>query len=241
MTTPSALAPGPSRRSVIWYSSPTDHAEIDIASFTMRSAIGPTDIPINSGTITGLLTNTVYHVYYDDPTYTGGAVAYFANTTQAIALDATGRFYVGSIKTPQAGGLPTVGNNDGGTGAQSGKLYLLSPTLRADFDVNGNQTWYPANREETDGDTTSAFDLTTEDTIWLGGIPNGSAFEKWTSLKLKIHSEVDSVVAGGAAFLDYSLDDGQNWTNIYNVIYGSDEDETATGWSQRRRRWNSVD
>ena len=66
-------------------------------------------------------------MYYDDPTYTGGAVSYLADTVQAIALDATGRFYVGSIKTPQAGGLPTVGNNDGGTGAQSGKLYLLRP------------------------------------------------------------------------------------------------------------------
>ena len=29
-------------------------------------------------------------------------------------------------------------------------------------------------------------------------------------------------------FLDYSLDDGLTWTNIYNVIYGSVDDETAT-------------
>ena len=206
----------------------TDTTEIDIAAFTMRSAIGPTDISISSGAITGLLPNTTYHVYYDDPSYTGGAVTYYANTTQAIALDATGRFYVGSIRTPEAGGLPTIGNNDGGTGAQSGKLYQLSPTLRADYDVNGNQTWYPANHEETDGSTTSAFDLITEDTIWLGGVPTGSVWEKWTSLKLKICSEVDSVTAAGAAFLDYSLDDGQNWTNIYNVIFGSDDVEAAT-------------
>ena len=148
-----------------------DHCEIDIAAFTMRCSIGPVDISVNSGTITGLLPQTTYHVYYDDPTYTGGAVTYYANTVQAVALDATGRFYVGSILTPQAGGLDTIGNNDGGTGAQSGQLYWLSPTLRADYDSNGNQTWYPANAEETDGDTTTAHDLTVEDTIWLGGIP----------------------------------------------------------------------
>lgn len=53
-------------------------------------------------------------------------------------------------------------------------------------------------------------------------------FEKWTSLQLKIHSEVDSVTAGGAAFLDYSLDDGQSWNSIFNVVYGSDEEEVAT-------------
>jgi hypothetical protein len=209
-------------------SPPADHAEIDIASFTMRSAIGPTDVSLSSGVITGLLPNTVYHVYYDDPTYAGGAVTYLADTTQAIALDATGRFYVGSIKTPITGGLPTIGNNDGGTGAQSGKLYMLFPTLRADYDVNGNQTWYPANEAETDDDSTTYFDLAEEDTIWLGGIPDGSQFEKWTDLKLKIRSEVDSVTAAGAAFLDYSLDDGQTWTNIYNVIYGSDDVEGAS-------------
>jgi hypothetical protein len=209
-------------------SPPTDYSEIDIAAFTMRCAMGPVDISVNSGVLTGLLPNTVYHVYYDDPAYQGGAVTYFADTVQGIALNATGRFYVGSIKTPISGGLPTVGNNDGGTGAQSGKLYLLFPELRADFDVNGNQTWYPSNQPETDGDSTTAFDLTEEDTIWLGGIPNGSQFEKWTSLKLKIHSEVDSVDAGAAAFLDYSLDDGIEWHNIYNVIYGSDDIEQAT-------------
>ena len=209
-------------------SPPTDYCEIDIAAFTMRSAIGPTDIAVNSGVITGLTPNTIYHVYYDDPTYSGGAVSYFANTVQAIALDATGRFYVGSIKTPIAGGLPTIGNNDGGTGAQSGQLYLLSPTLRADFDTNGNQTWYPANSLDTDGNTTSYFDLTMEDTIWLGGWPTPSQFAKWTSMKLRINSEVDSVTAGGAAFLDFSLDDGQTWTNIYNVVYGSDSDLLAT-------------
>ena len=209
-------------------SPPTDHSEIDIASFTMRSAIGPTDVSLSSGVITGLLPNTVYHVYYDDPTYAGGAVTYFADTTQAVSLDATGRFYVGSIKTPISGGLPTIGNNDGGTGAQSGRLDLLFPELRADFDVNGNQTWYPANQPETDYDDTTYFDLTTEDTIWLGGWVNRSQYAKLTDVKLKIRSEVDSVTAAGAAFLDYSLDDGINWANIYNVIYGSVDEEVAT-------------
>jgi hypothetical protein len=199
-------------------SPPTGHCEIDIAAFTMRSAIGPTNVSLNSGTITGLLTATVYHVYYDDPTYAGGTVTFFANTTQAIALNATGRFYVGSILTPIAGGLPTVGNNDGGTGAQSGQLDLISPTLRTDNTTDPIQ-WYQANHEETDGDTSNFFDLVTEETIWLGGFPNIP--RKWTSMKLKVHSTVVSVGPASAAFCDYSLDDGTTWTNIFNIENGA--------------------
>jgi len=201
-------------------------ATIDISAFTMRVAmetLGGHDISINSGTIVGLSYGTTYHVYYDDPSYLGGAVTYLANTAQAIALDATGRFYVGSILTPVADGLETTGNNDGGTGAQIGQLYVLSPTLRADSTTDP-VTWYPANQAETDGDTSTFFDLQSVETIWLGGTP--TIYSKWTSLKLKIHSTVVTVDAGGAAFCDYSLDDGTTWTNIFNIENGS---QVATG------------
>ncbi|MFZ0769784.1 MAG: hypothetical protein ACLP56_06020 [Candidatus Sulfotelmatobacter sp.] len=36
------------------------------------------------------------------------------------------------------------------------------------------------------------------------------------------------MTSGGAAFVDYSLDDGQTWTNIYDVAYGSDQYVTCT-------------
>jgi hypothetical protein len=208
------------------------YAEIDIASFTMRIAMnlpGGHDVSVNSGSIISLSYDTTYHVYYDDPEYDGGAVTYYANTDQAIALDATGRFYVGSITTPAAGGADTTGNNDGGTGAQSGQLYWLSPTLKAD-DSTVPVTWYPAsNALEADGDTSTPYihivpntdgnDNNEIDTIWLGGIP--TIYSKWTSLKLKVRSEVVSVDDGGAAFLRYSLDDGGTFTDIYSVEAGA--------------------
>jgi hypothetical protein len=210
-------------------SPPTDECEIDIAAFTMRSAIGPTDMSVNSGVISGLACATTYHVYYDDPTYLGGAVTYYANTTQAVALDAEGRFYVGSILTPVPGGIDTIGNNDGGTGAQSGQLYQLSPTLRAD-NTTTPPTWYPANEAETDGDTSTYYDLTNVETIWLGGIP--TTYTKWTSVTLKLCTQVLSVTPGGAAFCDYSLDDGVTWTNIFNVALGSDQLNGASTGAQ---------
>jgi hypothetical protein len=202
-------------------------AEIDVDSFVMRVAkdTGGTDISLNSGVISGLLYGTTYHVYYDDPSYSGGAVTYFADTNQAIALNSNGRFYVGSIITPVAGGADTIGNNDGGTGAQSGQLYLLSPSLRAD-DSTDPVSWYPANELDTDGDTSTYLPITSVLTSWLGGFPTIVA--KWTSLKLKVHSQVVSIAAGGAAFVDYSLDDGSTWTNIYNVANGTAVEQTAT-------------
>ena len=199
--------------------------EIDIASFTMRSSLGPVDMSIHSGSITGLGYNTTYHVYYDDPMYAGGVVIFYCNTDQAVALDASGRFYIGSITTPTPGGVDTVGNNDGGTGAQSGQLYWLSPTLRADFDTAaGAVLWSPAFAEDTDGDTGGTpVEVTVPDTIWLGGIP--TIYSKWKSLKLKMVSEVVSIDNGGIAFADYSLDDGASWTNIFNVANGSQDVE----------------
>jgi hypothetical protein len=218
-------------------SPPLDYSEIDIAAFQMLSSVGPVTMNVNSGVISGLQPATVYHVYYDDPTYMGGAVTYYANQLQIISLDGTGRFYVGSIRTPSTGALPTIGNNDGGTGAQSGQLYMLSPTLRNDMDIGGDQpnTWYPASYPDTDGDTTTYFDMNVADTIFVSGIPTPvGANSKWTDLKLKVRSEVLSVTPSGAAAIDWSLDDGQTWTgdvlggNFFNVVYGSDVDAVAT-------------
>lgn len=210
-------------------SPPVGECEIDIAAFTMRVAMevnGGHDVSINSGVITGLGYQITYHVYYDDPTYAGGAVTYYCNTDQAVALDASGRFYVGSIKTPPPGGVPTVGNNDGGTGAQSGILEWLSPTLRADLDAeSGAALWSPAFAEDTDGDTGTYTTVLVPDTIWLGGWP--TIYNKYTSIVMKVLSEVVDIDNGGIAFCDYSLDDGNSWTNIFNVSNGSQDQGTA--------------
>lgn len=215
-------------------SPPVGECEIDIAAFTMRVAMevnGGHDVNYNSGVITGLGYRTVYHVYLDDPTYSGGAVTYFANTTQAVALDATGRFYVGSIKTPPPGGVPTIGNNDGGTGAQSGELEWLSPTLRADLDAaSGAALWSPAFANDTDGDTSTYASVLVPDTVWLGGWP--TIYNKYTSINLKVLSEVVDIDNGGIAFCDYSLDDGDSWTNIFNVSNGSQDQYTGTVGAQ---------
>src|SRR5215469_10110967 len=77
----------------------------------------------------GLAPDTIYFVYYDDPGFVGdvnGPIKYQVSQDKEIALAASGRFYIGSIRTPRAGAPPTIGAGDGGTGAQSGMLNVLN-------------------------------------------------------------------------------------------------------------------
>src|SRR5215472_13060124 len=92
--------------------------------------MGLPDIPLNAGNIGGLTPDTLYYVYYNDPGFQGdanGPVQYIASNVKELALIDPGFLFVGSIRTPVAGGPPTIGNNDGGAGAQVGmanKLYF---------------------------------------------------------------------------------------------------------------------
>jgi len=112
-------------------------ATINVAAFTMR--VPGQDISENSGSITGLAYNTLYYVYFDDPNFTGGTVSYQATTAKETALDVAARLFVGSIQTPLAGALDTTGNGDGGSGAQSGMMNVLSPsTVTSSLVGNGS-------------------------------------------------------------------------------------------------------
>jgi hypothetical protein len=104
-------------------------ATINVAAFTMQ--VAGIQLPISAGAITGLAYGTLYYVYYDDPALLGGIVVFHATTIKEIAIALADRFYVGSITTPVAGQPDTIGNGDGGGGAQSGQkttLYFLKAT-----------------------------------------------------------------------------------------------------------------
>lgn len=114
-------------------------ATIDIAAFSM--AIPGINYPeLDAGSITGLAYNTLYYVYYDDPTFAGGSVIYEATTTKTTALDGAGRFFVGSINTPLQGGSATTGNADGGAGAQVGVFAPVKMTATPTTVNNGTVT-----------------------------------------------------------------------------------------------------
>lgn len=142
---------------------------ISIASFTMRCPLlspSDIDITINSGTITALAYSTVYYIFYDDPRYLGGAVTYQFTTTKENALNGEARFFVGSIKTPVQGGPDTIGNDDGGAGAQYNMKLIWQPGLglRDGSEPNGtpgNFGWVnPLNAIDGDYSTFATNDRT---------------------------------------------------------------------------------
>lgn len=59
-------------------------------------------IPYSSGSITGLVPETLYYIYADDPNFDGGTITYYS-TSNPDNLIAQGRYYVGYVTTPIAG------------------------------------------------------------------------------------------------------------------------------------------
>jgi hypothetical protein len=200
---------------------------VSVAAFTMR--IGGSDYSISSGSITSLSRKTIYYIYYDDPTIAGGAVSFSASTTKETAIVGFGRFFVGSILTPPASGTDTVGNNDGGSGASNGNTFLLSPTQNLIAPAPGTVTpWQPIGPDSSglstnfaaaaDGDTSTFVSLPSRvsgvNTLIFGAFPPFSS--NWKSLNLKVKSRVNGN-GGTVATLDYSLDGGNSFTNVYST------------------------
>lgn len=62
-----------------------------------------TSVAVNGGSIAALAYSTTYYVYYNDPTFAGGAVTYLSTTVQTDAIQTGDRHLVGQVTTPAAG------------------------------------------------------------------------------------------------------------------------------------------
>lgn len=130
------------------------NATLNAAAFTMRIQ-GFGDVSYNSGSITGLAYGTLYYIYYDDSAAAGGTVSFVATTTKEVTLNNGARFFLGSIVTPQAGALDTIGFGDGGSAGSYGMTIKIKPTVNINTGNNlGNGTITNPDRAY-DGDVTS--------------------------------------------------------------------------------------
>lgn len=183
-------------------------ATINIASFTMRTS-SKGDISITSGSITSLAYGTGYYIYYDDPTLAGGAVTYNATVTKTTALQGAGRFFVGSITTPAAGAIDTVGNNDGGAGAQNGGSLAVISTIQTPTLGGGYGNISAISGLSALSNAAAASEQ------WSGFIPQSQS--PASAITLTITSQVAVTGAGtGNTILSYSTDGGSTFTTIYN-------------------------
>lgn len=71
-------------------------------------------IDYSAGSITPLLDSTLYYVYFNDPTYAGGAQTYIASLNNPDLTAGLYRQYLGNITTPVHGGGGTGGQGGGG-------------------------------------------------------------------------------------------------------------------------------
>ena len=201
-------------------------ATITITAFTMRIA-GKGDISVSGASLTGKSYNTTYYIYYDDANIVGGTVSFQYSTTKEDALNGSGRFYVGSIITPPSGGADTIGNNDGGTGAQAGSndvvlfsnhSLVFSGSIFAIAGAEGNIN---------DGNSSTFFGAQ------LGGASSSSqitvsfpqiSLQQFVSATLYMKTAVPTNKSGSAAcetILSYSTDNGATWTTVFNISTGT--------------------
>lgn len=92
-------------------------SRINIAAHVRHYLHKPETPACAAGQVTGLVPARTYHVFYDDPATTGGAVAYKAATAiegAISSLDNPGRHYVGEVTTPAAGATATSGSGGAG-------------------------------------------------------------------------------------------------------------------------------
>jgi hypothetical protein len=178
-------------------------AEIEVAEFTMQS--GSSQVVCDAGVITLLAYNTLYFVYYDDPDFAGGDVTYNATTIKEDALFTENRFFVGSIQTPRKGAIDTIGNNDGGSGAQDGMLNVLEMTFASDQVSNGATITDINNM--VDGNLTTFGSMVfpgnpdagaTNCNLVVSGPPGLTRRYSSSVLKILVAAPIASLITGGA-------------------------------------------
>jgi hypothetical protein len=147
----------------------------------------------------------------------GSSLTYNATTRKVTAINGTGRFFVGSILTPAATAANTVGNGDGGVGAQAGQsnvfsLDLATPTTSGVDASTVNPTNLIDSQTTTFGSckvtTTAGSHANASAIITLTGMP--ANISPWLTLTLNIRWAVptNTVTSATPASIWYNLFDG---------------------------------
>jgi hypothetical protein len=184
----------------------TNAGTVAVAAFTNRIK-SRGDLSLNSASLTSLSLDTLYYITYDDPLLVGqslGAVTYTARLLKEDALGVYGRFLVGSINTPKAGAIDTVGNYDGGVGAQHGSTTAIYFPSFNSVPAGNGAVANINNGIDLDASTFAQLSVTGNsgvNSIAIG--PGGGILtpmlKKWISLNIEITFSVPTNTLNGAA------------------------------------------
>lgn len=178
-----------------------------IDGFTMRIA-GVGDVSLAAGQVDATSSDfgKTAFLYYDDPSFAGGTIAYNLTFTRESTLSGSARFFVGSITLPDAGGASTSGNNDGGSGAQTARNFVLLPAA-VTADAGWTNPTYAADDIPASSAKGSA--VSAPQVILLKGFP--AYYMLFSSMALKIRSQVTAITGSAPVLVEYTRDGGASW------------------------------
>lgn len=219
--TAALISPAPAHQSYRPGSNPlTAHdaganVTITVANFTNNFAGNP--VSVIGAPLTGYSYGTLYYVYYQETNPpSGGSPTFLISTTKVATLANDNYVYVGSITTPVAGGSDTIGNNDGGTGAQYG---IQANVYAGKVTVTGT-AWTNTNNAIDQNTSTAASQTATNPTTILLVQGFSGVAPYYTSIVLNVRSSIGNATSTEVK-LQYSIDGGSTFTPIYDVFSAS--------------------
>lgn len=210
---------------------------INVASFVMRVP-GLPDLAFGSGAITGLSYNTLYYVYFDDPSFVAiPSPIYAASTTKTDALNAGGRLYVGSVLTPVSGGADNPGNGDGGAGAQIGQTVIGRFASQTNNVIGNGSVVNPNNAIDGNGATFATLGATgnsaNNEATLIAKNPPASLNLGWSSLEVGFTFSVPTNAVAGdpnGVVLEFSVStDGGGSFGVGYTLYEPGSPHTPNG------------
>jgi hypothetical protein len=200
-------------------------ATVNVASFTLRTS-SKGDVNVNSGSVTALSYSTLYYIYYDDATLAGATVTFNATTTKSTAINGVGRIFIGSIITPAATAPNTIGNNDGGVGAQAGQTSVFLFGTSTATVTGGATNANPKNAIDGDLTTFAKINIVSTAATQTASLAIAAASPSsapWTSLTLYIRSAVPSntVSTGSTTVAQMQVNVNGSLTTVYTLGYST--------------------
>jgi len=146
----------------------------------------------NSGSVSGLSTNTTYYVYAADAGYAGGAVTYQATTNPQTVVSSNAYYYVGSITTGLSASVYNI------SGATSASPIVFTTSVANNFNTGDSVLFaaLPGDFGTNLNSTTQT--ITVVDTSHFSIAVNGSAYASYTSGGTATRANTGSNGGGGA-------------------------------------------
>lgn len=164
-------------------------ASITIGAHTVQYGYG--QVAYSAGSITGLLTNTTYYVYANDPNYAGGAVTYLATTNPQTVTAANGNYYVGSILTPVSATTQTI------SAATSANPIVFTTGVVHGWSTNDQVTFASLPGDFGTHLNATSQTITVIDTTHFSIAIDGSAYSAYTSGGTATRVSTGSTGGGG--------------------------------------------